>query len=495
MARVAAFFDLDRTLLPDAAGMHIAAGMVDAGLVDGVERLAAIVFRPVLALVRESYRITGETWLSVGMSKRATRSLVGRPVDRLTQAGLHIAERLDERVFAEGRKLIEEHHSKGHLVVIASSTWRGVVEPLAKRLGADHVIATDYASEDGKFTGDLLGSWLFGPSKAEAVREFADSHDIHLSDSYAYTDAWYDRFLLEAVGHPRAVNPDLALRAVATARGWPVITFRNKDAAPRSGAELYDVARVLLHPLLLPFRVEIEGIENIPREGGVILSSNHRSYLDGLVVAAIASRRGRKLRFLGKREIFEAPVLKYVARAAGQIPVDRGSGSAKPLRAAIDALERGEAVAILPQGTIPRGEDFLDPVLKGKPGVARMAVASGAPVIPIALWGTERIWPRNERVPNLAMLKETVYARVGEPIYLKAPAGEEESKPLLDELARTVMERIAELLPPEVTEPKALTAESLAATMSPAVGVAQELLQIPGRFARTVADRLLRRNR
>ena len=492
MTRAAAFFDLDRTLLPDAAGMHIAAGMVEAGLVEGAERIAAVVSRPVLALLRESYRLTGETWLSVAMSKRGMRSLVGRPVDGLTRAGLHIADRLERRVFAEGRRLIEEHHAKGHLVVIASSTWRGVVAPLAERLGADHVIATDYASEDGRFTGDLLGSWLFGASKAAAVRAFADEHDVRLSDSYAYTDAWYDRFLLEAVGHPRVVNPDLALRALAAMRGWPVISFRG-GAVPKPGAELYDVARVLLHPLALPFRVEIEGLENVPREGGVILASNHRSYLDGLVVAAIASQRGRKLRFLGKREIFEAPVLKYIARAAGQIPVDRGTGSQKPLRAAFDALDRGEAVAILPEGTIPRGEAFFDPVLKGKPGVARMAIGSGAPVIPIALWDTERIWPRNARVPNLAMLKETVRARVGEPIWLKVPAGDEESAPHLKAAAQQVMDRISELLPREVREPSPPTAEQIAAAKPPIVPVAQELIALPARFASSLANRILRR--
>ena len=494
MPRVAAFFDLDRTLLPDASGMHVAAGMVEAGLVEGAERVATVVFRPVLALLREGYRITGETWLSVAMSKRGTRALVGRPVDRLAQAGLHIADRLEARVFPEGRRLIEQHHAKGHVVVIASSTWRGIVEPLAKRLGADHVIATDYASEDGRFTGDLLGNWLFGPSKAEAVRAFADAHDIRLSDSYAYTDAWYDRHLLETVGHPRAVNPDLALRALATSRGWPVISFRGKDAAPRAGIEIYDVARVLLHPALLPFRLEVEGLENVPRDGGVILASNHRSYLDGLVVAAIASRRGRKLRFLGKREIFEAPVLKYLVRAAGQIPVDRGTGSPKPLRAAVDALDRGEAVAILPQGTIPRGPEFFAPVLHGKPGVARMALESGAPVIPIALWDTEHIWPRSARLPNVAMIGETVHARVGEPMWLKAPAGEEEDKALLDALATQVMDRISELLPDEVRAPGPPSPEELSAATPPKVPPVKELVEFPMHLARTLTNRILRRN-
>jgi putative phosphoserine phosphatase/1-acylglycerol-3-phosphate O-acyltransferase len=473
--------------------MHIAAGLVEAGLVEGAERTAAIVSRPILAGLRELYRITGETWLSVQMSKRGMRSLTGRPAERLRQAGLHIADRLERRVYPEARRLIEWHHSKGHLVVVASSTWRGITEPLARRLGADHIIATDYAEEDGRFTGDLLGSWLFGPAKAQAVRDFADEHDIHLTDSYAYSDAWYDRFLLESVGFPRAVNPDLALRALATARGWPVVAFEGRDALPKPATEMYDLARPLLHPLMLPWAIEASGLDNIPREGPAIFASNHRSYLDGPVIAALASWRGRKLRFLGKREIFEAPVLKYIARAAGQIPVDRGTGSARPLRAAIDALNRGEAVAILPQGTIPRGERFFDPVLRGKPGVARMAIASGAPVVPIAVWGTERIWPRSARVPDLGLLRQKVYARVGEPIYLKAPVGEEDSKEVLDRLTQQVMDRIGGLLPDEVRNAEPPTPEQLAAASPPGTPVPQELLWLPARFAASFAGRLFRR--
>ena len=494
MTHVAAFFDLDRTLLPDAAGMHIAAGLVEAGLLEGPERVGAVLFRPIAAAMREMYRATGETWMSVAMAKRGMRSLVGRPAERLTQAGLHIAERLENRVFPEGRRLIEQHHAKGHLVVVASSTWRGVVAPLAERLGADHVIATDYSVENGRFTGDLVGAWLFGQAKAQAVRAFADEHDIRLSDSFAYSDAWFDRYLLETVGYPRVVNPDLALRALATLRGWPVLSFRGRDAEPRPGPEIYDLARALLHPLVLPFRLDVDGLQNIPRDGGCILASNHRSYLDGLVVAALASRRGRKVRFLGKREIFEAPVFKHLVRAAGQIPVDRGSGSAKPLRSALDALDRGEAIAILPQGTIPRGEDFFTPVLNGKPGVARMAVASGAPVIPIALWDTEHMWPRSERVPDLAMIKRTVSARIGEPLWLKASEGEEEDERLFDTLTRHVMERIAELLPNDVRAPAQPTADQITAASPPSIPAAQELLALPIRFAASLTSRMLRRS-
>jgi putative phosphoserine phosphatase / 1-acylglycerol-3-phosphate O-acyltransferase len=315
------------------------------------------------------------------------------------------------------------------------------------------------------------------------VRELAEREGILLSESYAYTDAWYDRYLLEEVGHPRAVNPDVALRALALSRGWPVLQFSNAEGTAASGADLFDLLRPLLHPLAMPVRIDVDGIEQIPREGPCIIASNHRSYLDGLVLAALGSRRGRKLRFLGKREVFEAPVVGHVARAAGQIPVDRGSGSLRPVRDALDALDRGEAVAILPQGTIPRGEAFFEPRLRGRIGIARLAIASGAPVIPVALWGTERIWPRAARVPDLAALKSTVHARIGEPIYLKVPGGDEDDLATLEASTQEVMDRIAELLPEDVREQASPSAEQITAASPPNQPLIGELLALPGRAA------------
>jgi putative phosphoserine phosphatase/1-acylglycerol-3-phosphate O-acyltransferase len=131
----------------------------------------------------------------------------------------------------------------------------------------------------------------------------------------------------------------------------------------------------------------------------------------------------------------------------GQIEVDRGSGDSAPLQHAVDALRRGEAVGIFPQGTIPRGEEFYDAKLKAKTGVARLAVEADVPVIPVALWGTETIWPRNSRVPRVGELlaRRPVYAKVGEPITLKG----EDFHALADE----VMQRIADLLPHDVRNP------------------------------------------
>ncbi len=143
----------------------------------------------------------------------------------------------------------------------------------------------------------------------------------------------------------------------------------------------------------------------MPHEGPVILVSNHRSYFDVAALALVAARLGRPVRFMGKQELFDAPVVGQLARALGGIPVDRGSGSDDPMQRATAALHAGEAVIVLPQGTIPRGEAFFDPVLHGKTGAARLAAATGAPVVPIGVWGTEKVWPRNAKVPNVTTLQ------------------------------------------------------------------------------------------
>ena len=130
-----------------------------------------------------------------------------------------------------------------------------------------------------------------------------------------------------------------------------------------------------------------------------------------MAMAVALAKRGRPVRFLGKKEVFDAPVVGQVARAMGGIRVERGTGSDEPLAEAAAALEAGELVALMPEGTIPRGQAFFDPVLKGRWGAARLAAMTGAPVIPVGLWGTEKVWPRSERLPNLLALRHPPTSR------------------------------------------------------------------------------------
>jgi 1-acyl-sn-glycerol-3-phosphate acyltransferase len=152
---------------------------------------------------------------------------------------------------------------------------------------------------------------------------------------------------------------------------------------------VYGLARnVFFPPLHFGLRWTIEGGHLIPVRGPVILASNHVSYLDPLVVAYLADRRHRKVRFLAKAELFDKRGLGPLLRQVHQIPVQRDSSSAAgSLEFAIEALRRGECVAVFPEGTISLD---LEP-MAGKSGTARLAAATGVPVTPVGLWGTHRV--------------------------------------------------------------------------------------------------------
>lgn len=457
MTARAAFFDLDRTLLADSSGLLIMEAMKERGLVSDRDIALADVGR-------RFFKIVGETWLGMQLTKRSLGRIAGWSRKDLREASERSIEKLDAAVYLEARELIERHKAQGHIVCIATSTGREIVEPLADRLGVDRLIATEYEEdEQGIFTGNMIGKWLWGPDKAEAVREFAKSEGIDLEESYAYSDSYFDRHLLEIVGHPRAVNPDAMLRAYAVRKGWPVLGFRNREGPPQIAFEPYDLLRPFAHPLIAPVNIVAEGVQLIPRQGPVIVAANHRSYLDPVVLTGVGMRRGRKLRYLGKKEVFDVPVAGQAMKLLGQIRVDRGSGDTTPLRQAVDALHRGEAIGIFPQGTIPRGEEFFATRLRARTGVSRLAIAADVPVVPVALWDTEKIWPRNSRLPKPGELlsRRPVYAKVGEPIHLKMPPGREDSAAAFHELADHVMAKIAELLPAEVRDPGPPTDEQI----------------------------------
>jgi 1-acyl-sn-glycerol-3-phosphate acyltransferase len=160
---------------------------------------------------------------------------------------------------------------------------------------------------------------------------------------------------------------------------------------------VYSVARTALFPPLhYGLEWTIEGAHLVPTRGPVILASNHTSYLDPLVLAYLADRRHRRVRFLTKAELFDKKPLGFLLRQIHQIPVVRHSPSAAgSLERAVQALARGECVAIFPEGTISLD---LEP-MAGKSGTARLAAQSGVPVTPVGLWGAHRIMFKG-RKPN-----------------------------------------------------------------------------------------------
>ncbi|MHB1924163.1 MAG: lysophospholipid acyltransferase family protein [Acidimicrobiales bacterium] len=230
-----------------------------------------------------------------------------------------------------------------------------------------------------------------------------------------------------------------------------------------AGRELQAWLRPLSQPGLDPWaRIVIEGIENIPATGGAILVFNHRSYYDSVAVSYLVAKSGRNGRFLGKKEVFDVPVVGAIAKAMGGIRVERGTGSDEPLERAADSLRAGYLIAMAPQGTIPRGPAFFDPELKGRWGAARLAAMTGVPVVPVGLWGTEKVWPRSERLPRLpwpGQAKPVVTVRVGQPFKVTAKDP--------DVATRAIMKKITALLPIEARRRRTPTEEELIRTYPP----------------------------
>ena len=454
--RAAAFFDLDRTLLRGASGPVFTAALREAGVVPD---------RPIPGegLLYKVFDIVGETLPGMALARQAASFAAGWSADAVVEAATQAAKLLTGQVQPWARQLMDEHRAAGRPVVLATTTPFDMVKPFADELGLDDVIATRYGVDDeGRYTGSLVDGFVWGTGKIGAVRRWAEANGVDLKQSWAYSDSIYDTPLLSAVGHPTAVNPDPRLRLFAALRRWPVLHLDVPPGVPKAlGVEPWQALRPFMRPEAFPYaRFEIGDTATIPSEGPGIVVANHRSYFDTAAVAVTVARTGRSLRFLGKKEVFDAPVVGWLAKAMGGIRVDRGTGSDEPLKAAARALEAGELVAMMPQGTIPRGRAFFEPELQGRWGAARLAKMTGAPVIPLGLWGTERVWPRNARLPNVANVTNPplVSVKVGPPV--ARLTGKD-----LDRDTRRIMDAIVDLLPPEAKVRREPTPEELARTL------------------------------
>ncbi|MEO7370997.1 MAG: HAD-IB family hydrolase, partial [Ilumatobacteraceae bacterium] len=437
----AAFFDLDRTLLAGASGEVFSAAMKAAGLVNRSIPGEALMYRV--------FNTIGETLPSMALARQAVSFAKGKSQAAVQAAAATAAEGLLELVQPLAAQLFDVHRAAGRPIVMATTTPYDMVKPLADLLGLDDVVATRYrVNDDGTYHGTLSGPFVWSTGKLAAVRAWADANGIDLAHSYAYSDSVYDTPLLSAVGFPFVVNPDARMAVMAAARRWPTIDLSTAGTGiakiPVVNLDIQRLALSFTHPLFFPYaKFDIDGVENIPTTGPAIIVGNHRSYFDPMAMAVTIARTDRTVRFLGKKEVFDAPIVGQLAAAMGGIRVDRGTGSDEPLKAAAEALAHGDMVAVMPQGTIPRGIAFFDPKLKGRWGAARLAAMSGAPVIPVGLWGTERVWPRSARLPNVLNVVDppTVTIRVGPAVALKHQSPDADTK--------RIMKALMELLPPE----------------------------------------------
>lgn len=195
------------------------------------------------------------------------------------------------------------------------------------------------------------------------------------------------------------------------------------------------VRNTLVPSLRLLFRFRILGLEKIPQRGGVIIAPNHVSNFDPLCMGLVVDKAGRRPRFLAKASLWRVPVLRWIFGNAKQIPVERGTGNRAPMEAAIAAVKRGECVVLYPEGTITTNPDLTP--MQGKKGIARLALATGAPVVPVAQWGPHWYiakYHRSSWRPRRLML-----FKVGDPIAFDRSLEHRDDPEVLREVSDRVM--------------------------------------------------------
>lgn len=204
------------------------------------------------------------------------------------------------------------------------------------------------------------------------------------------------------------------------------------------------IANIIRPVLFAVTRRTWSGAEHLQRDGGFIAAANHMSYADPLTTAHFLYDHGVAPRILAKAPLFKVFLLGRVLRATGQIPVYRNTSRAgESLAAAFDALRDGECVAVFPEGTLTRDPDLWP--MTGKTGVARLALQTRAPVIPIAQWGAHRLMPRYSKLPRPFPRKmQTVVA--GPPVDLTDLYDKPLESAVLREATERVMTAITELL-------------------------------------------------
>ncbi|MBO0833123.1 MAG: 1-acyl-sn-glycerol-3-phosphate acyltransferase [Actinobacteria bacterium] len=207
-----------------------------------------------------------------------------------------------------------------------------------------------------------------------------------------------------------------------------------------------NISKIILRPgISMMMGLDFRGQEHIPAEGPVILAANHISYMDIFAVARFADRAGRYPVFLAKSTLFEIPVLGPILGWLGQLPVYRGQADAALVlrQAAQLVAETNSCVIFYPESTCTRDPDLWPMV--AKTGVARLALESGVPVVPIAHWGAQRILPYGSFVPKF-LPRTTVKVVAGPPVDLSEFKGQQLTNPLLRAATDKVMTDVAALL-------------------------------------------------
>lgn len=415
---VGAFFDLDGTLVQGYTAGAFWRERVRRGEI-GVSELT----RTLVAALDGN--LLGGNPAKLG--DVSVEGLRGRSEDELVELGERLfVQQIAGTIRAQARDLVRAHLRMDHTVVIASAATRYQIEPLARDLGVQHILATRFEVDGGILTGMLAGKMLWGEPKAQAVRRFARENGVDLDASYAYANGDEDVPFLASVGKPHAVNPHRGLRDAARHENWPVLTLREPGkgglrsllgtAAALTGFNVgLGVGAVLGVvnsdrrfgintgiPLacdaalaLGGVRLRVVGEHNLWRARPAIFVANHQSSLDPVVAGSLLRK---DFTAVGKAEARYDPRAVIGGLLLDPAFIDRSKP--EQAKAELDKLivriKAGTSVMIFPEGTrTPTPE-----LGRFKKGAFHLAIQAGVPMVPIVLRNTGELMWRKSKVIN-----------------------------------------------------------------------------------------------
>ncbi|MDR3202248.1 MAG: HAD-IB family hydrolase [Bifidobacteriaceae bacterium] len=225
---VAAFFDIDNTIIRGASAFHLAMGLRHRGILT-----ARAILR--FAAINARYRLVGENARDIDTTRDRSLGIIrGMPVALVVTVGEQVYDEvLAHRIYPGAKALLDSHRDAGHEVWLVSASPLEIGSLIAHRFHVTGALGTQVEHRDGFYTGRLVGGLLHGQAKADAVKNLAAQRGIDLAASYAYGDSVSDVSILSEVGHPCGINPDRKLRRYCASHSWPVREFRGRRRAVR----------------------------------------------------------------------------------------------------------------------------------------------------------------------------------------------------------------------------------------------------------------------
>jgi putative phosphoserine phosphatase / 1-acylglycerol-3-phosphate O-acyltransferase len=423
---IAAFFDLDRTLISGFSAGNFAKSRILSGKITSKE---------VISQFAGAISYAQNTKNFAKMAAISAQGVEGVDEQVFIDLGEEVYKNsLADTIYPEARALVAAHIAAGHTVCIVSAATSYQVNPIARDLGMNIVECTRLEVVDGKFTGKIIEPACWGEAKAVAGRKLAEELNLNLRKSYFYTDSIEDLPLLELVGNPRPVNPDIKLSALAFKNDWTVKRFGNHhnstiEKGIRTGLSLSVVLPAVLQGItsgaknlsisdgvesmmraigdlgtsVAGIALSVKGEENLWTHRPAVFILNHQSNVDMLIAIRLVRRNARGV---AKMELKKLPILGQILEAAGTIFIDRNDReqAIEAMKPAVDSLRTGTSLVIFPEGT--RSYDYS--LGKFKKGAFHIAMQAEVPIVPIILKNAHDAMPRGTNLLNPTLVEVVV---------------------------------------------------------------------------------------